>query len=299
MSDDHSSLTDAIDHEILMHRDAHFGGKFSLMIDYYQNEGKGAHPEFGVSRIEALQGIEEECGENLAELVLGDTEKTEVLRSREKYVMLRAVYEQKDTPPLAVAIADLILTEEEEPTQEIAALIALGQEAVPALISLLKNPDFYSPLFPGYGEAPALAARCLGLIGDERAILPLFDAMGEIDFFVEEALLQALVSMGEKGQRFLLNTVQKLPITADNERAAIALLGFPESEEIARVCLKMLEGNSLSYRSVFAAYLAMGCHALKNREEQKRFTLLSQKEGLPLDLKHEMDVIIQKWAQLL
>ncbi|MES2122812.1 MAG: hypothetical protein V4492_08575, partial [Chlamydiota bacterium] len=73
MSDDLShAMTDAVDHDILMHRDAHFGGSFALMLEYYQKEGKGAHPEFGTSRIEELMRLEDECGENLAELVLGD-----------------------------------------------------------------------------------------------------------------------------------------------------------------------------------------------------------------------------------
>ncbi|MES2122813.1 MAG: hypothetical protein V4492_08580, partial [Chlamydiota bacterium] len=221
--------------------------------------------------------------------------KRTVLCSRDKYLMLRAICEGSDDNPLAKAIAHLILAEEEEPTREIADLVALGAEAVPSLISLLKNPDFYSPLFPGYGEAPALAARCLGLIGDERAISPLFDAMGEIDFFIEEAVLQALVVIGDRAQTFLLNTIQRLPITADNERAAIALLGFPEEEELSQACLKMLKEPTLSYRSVFAAYLAMGCHSLTREEDRRHFIQLSQREGLPLDLKHEMDVIIQKW----
>ena len=296
MSDDLShAMTDAVDHEILMHRDAHFSGSFALMLAYYEKEGKGAHPECGISRIEELKRLEEEYGENLAELVLSDGEKHTVLCAKDKYLMLRAICEGSADNPLATAIAHLILAEEEDPSQEIAALVALGAEAVPSLISLLRNPDFYSPFFPGYGEAPALAARCLGLIGDERAISPLFDAMEEIDFFIEEAILQALVVIGDRAKRFLLNTLQTLPITADNERAAIALLGFPEEEELSQVCLNMLKEPTLSYRSAFAAYLAMGCQALAREEDRKQFIQLAQRDGLPLDLKHEMDVIIQKW----
>ena len=34
-------LTDELDHAILMHKDVHFGGNFSLMIEYYKEEGKG------------------------------------------------------------------------------------------------------------------------------------------------------------------------------------------------------------------------------------------------------------------
>ena len=57
---EHFPLVDALDHEILMHRDAHFGGLFSVMIDYYQTEGKGVQPQFSLQRIEKLQQLEKE-----------------------------------------------------------------------------------------------------------------------------------------------------------------------------------------------------------------------------------------------
>ena len=74
---------------------------------------------------------------------------------------------------------------------------------MPALIDLLRNEDFYDPLFPGYGEAPVLAAKCLGLIGDKRAIISLFEAIGEGDFFNEDIILDALHVIGNPARDFL------------------------------------------------------------------------------------------------
>ena len=59
------------------------------------------------------------------------------------------------------------------------------------------------------GKLPLLAARCLGLIRDERAIRPLFGALGREDFFMEEAIFDALALIGDKAKEFLLNALNK------------------------------------------------------------------------------------------
>ena len=51
-------------------------------------------------------------------------------------------------------VADLVLSEEEDPIQEIAAVVACGAKAVPSLIELLKSEDFYNPLSPATGKLP-------------------------------------------------------------------------------------------------------------------------------------------------
>ena len=51
----HIPLLDAIDLDILMHKDAHFGGNFDIMIDYYEKEGVGSMPDFETDRIIEIQ----------------------------------------------------------------------------------------------------------------------------------------------------------------------------------------------------------------------------------------------------
>ncbi|MBY0530307.1 MAG: hypothetical protein K2P51_09025 [Rhabdochlamydiaceae bacterium] len=290
-------LEDPVDFEIIKHRDAHFGGSFSIMRDYYEKEGKGIQPEFELFRIDALEKLEQESQQNLFES-LSEGEKEEVERAKQKYLSLRQIYENPQSAgTLVQAIADLILSEEDDPSQEIAAVVLFGEKAVGSLVSLIKNDDFYNPLFPGYGEAPALAARALGLIGDERAIIPLFHALGKQDFFTEEAILEALRVLGENAQEFLVNTLIRMPITKENEHAAIALAGFKEDVHIARACLHMLQQEQTLQKPTFAAYLVLCCPALKAPKEQEAFIALSQHPHLSRDLKYEMDIVISKWRK--
>ncbi|NDE82578.1 MAG: hypothetical protein EB051_03035, partial [Chlamydiia bacterium] len=63
-------VMDSQDHEILMHRDAHFSGNFSIMLAYYEEEAKGSYTDFEPKRIRALKEIEEKSQINLADELL-------------------------------------------------------------------------------------------------------------------------------------------------------------------------------------------------------------------------------------
>ena len=249
-------LTYAIDNAILMHRDAHFGGNFLFMIDYYRNEGRGISKEFDLTRIEEMAIIEKQRGMDLAPSTLSGAEAEKVGRTREVYKQLKALYElphQKSNIP--VLIADLILAEDQDVEAAMQAVVAEKGLIVPALIDLLRNEEFYDPLFPGYGLAPTLAAQCLGMIGDRRAIVSLFEMIGEADFFNEDVVLQALYSIGESAKAFLLKVLESRPINYDNERAAIALLSFKEDPEVTTACLNLLNDLDKKKHSVLATYL--------------------------------------------
>ena len=56
-------ILDELDTEILKHRDAHFGGNFQVMIDYYEQEGIGVVPDFDIDRIVELHELQEKLGE--------------------------------------------------------------------------------------------------------------------------------------------------------------------------------------------------------------------------------------------
>ena len=85
--------------------------------------------------------------------------------------------------PYARLIADLILSEEEEPTKEIEAVVAQGTSILPDLFIIIENEDFYDPLFPGYGYAPYLAIQCIGQIGDASGVIPLFQTLSRENYF--------------------------------------------------------------------------------------------------------------------
>ena len=276
---------DETDHEILMHKDVHFSGSFSLMLEYYQEESKGIQEEFSLEQIERLAEVDSTSSTPLSLLILSEEEQEEVLRAKNTYLSLQKLYDIAPSP--AQKLADLILSEDEEPTQEIEALCELGQTAINLLIPVIQSEDFYNPLFPGYGLAPAHASQCLGRLRAKEAIIPLFEALPKTEFFGEEAIVQSLFQIGEPAKAFLLSVVKKIPLTKENENAAIALLPFKEDPLVISTCLDLLEQPIVQQKSALFAYLLFVCDTLKDKNQIERLKNLSH---LPLapDLKEEL-----------
>lgn len=290
---EHFPLVDALDHEILMHRDAHFGGLFSVMIDYYQTEGKGVQPQFSLQRIEKLQQLEKELKQNLAATFLSADEIQKVADAREAYRQLRKIYEIASLKsPHPKLIADLILSEEQEATQEIAAIVAQGSSIVKLLIDLLKNEQFHDPLYPGYGVAPSLVVECLGQIGDKRAIICLFEAIGGDDFFADDAILKALKAIGSPAKEFLLRVVAGRPLNEDNEKAALALVAFKE-EEVAERALQLLREPDIWQDEALSTYLILSCEGLQKEISRADFALLAH--GADRIRKQDICSILNQW----
>lgn len=292
-------LADALDHEILMHRDAHFGGHFPTMLAYYQQEGKGIQPEFEIEKIEQLANLEAELKQNLATLFLVVPEIEKVAEAREAYRRLKSIYEVSNPKNrISQLIADLILTEDVEAEAEIQAIVHEKAKIVPALIDILRNEQFYDPLFPGYGLAPYLAVKCLELIGDKRAIISLFEALGQGDFFVDDQIIKALQVIGEPAKEFLLRVVAGHPINEDNERAAIALIQFKEDESVAMTCLRLLHDPTVQQDLCLSTYLVLACEGLRAFAKRQEFIRLSQDQHFPLQLREDMKGIIQAWQKI-
>lgn len=295
---EHFPIIDALDHEILMHRDAHFGGHFSIMLDYYKEEKKGVQPGLEISRIERLAALEDQLKQNLAALFLESFEMQKVADSREAYQTLRAIYELKNPKnPYPQLIADLILAEDEEAEAEIAAIVEHKDKIVPFLIDLLKNESFYDPLFPGYGQAPFLAAKTLGRIGDKRAILSLFQALGQGDFFEDDQIIMALKAIGKPAQEFLQHVIKGKPLNEDNEKAAIALIAFKDEDGVADFCFDLLKQPDILKDLCLPTYLVMTCEGLKDPVNRQAFNLMALNEKLPPALRTDMKAIIHSWDE--
>lgn len=288
-------LLDAIDMEILMHRDAHFGSNFAVMLDYYEKEGVGVMPDYELDRIISLMKSEEEEKCNLSELLLPGPAKEKIEECQEMYRRLRDVFEKENSDPISLRVAELILSEEEFPEEEINALKQTGEKALPALIDLLGSTTFYDPLSPGYGRAPLLAAMALEVMGNEKAIPPLFEAIGKADFFTDEALIAALISFGDKSKEFLIKRLKHRPFSRENDNAAMVLSAFPEDETVAHEALLLLEEAEGQKRPSLAAYLIFLCAALKNPEERERFSKLLEIKELGPELLFEIKSIVNIW----
>lgn len=291
---EHFQLADAVDAAILMHRDAHFGGSFPVMIDYYKQEGKGVSPEFALKRVERLAAIEQQTGQNLAATYLTGPDAEKVAQAKEAYKILRSLYESKSPGRIPLLIADLILTEEFEPENEIAAVVKEKGLAVQALVDLLRADNFYDPLFPGYGFAPSLAAQCLARIGDKRAIIALFEMIGGNDAFDEEIAIKGLALIGLPAKEFLLKVLQGRPINVDNERAAIALIAFKEDEVVAKAALAMTQDPIVRQDIPLMTYLILCCEGLTSKEDIAALKALAQDPKLPKMLRRDIDSVLQQ-----
>lgn len=291
---EHFPIADAVDHAILMHRDAHFGGLFGVMLDYYAKEGKGTQPDFTIEKIEKLEQLEKEMKQNLAGLFLSAAEAQKVADVRDIYKQLRALYAFKNSESvLPQLIADLVLSESEDAEEEIQAIVAQKGASVPFLIDLLRNEQFYDPLFPGYGQAPVLAARCLGRIGDKRAIISLFEAIGQSDFFSDDIILDALKQIGEPAKVFLMKVAAGKPYNEDNEKAAIALLAFKDDPEVAEHCLQLLKEDLVVKDPCLSTYLLLGCEGLATEDSRQAFKALLPR--LNATQKRDADIVIKSW----
>ncbi len=289
-------LMDALDIEILMHRDVHFGGLFSMMIDYYQNGGRGVQPEYELERILFLAETEKKFNQNLAPLLLTGVDAEKVANAKEAYKKLRDVFElSKTTIPYPKLIAELILAESADPVKEIEGIVAHQEKMIPYLIDLITNDDFKDPLFPGYGEAPKFAAKCLGRIAHAKGIIPLFEMIGHSNFEAEEQALQALKTIGEPAKEFLLKVVSSKPLNEDNERAALALIEFKEDEKVASRCFSLLKENLKNKFPCLISYLTLVCEGLKNQEEREAFASLMNDPSLPPLIRQDMKQIVTMW----
>ncbi|MGA8164554.1 MAG: hypothetical protein WB791_05945 [Waddliaceae bacterium] len=299
MNDDqgHFPLRSATDNAILMHRDIHFGGQFSIMLDYYQSNGKGICLDFGIEDIQRLAELEKKASQDLAPLLLTGPEAEKVAKAKDAYKKLRDLYEDSSlTNNYPLLIADLILSEEEEPESEIAAIVKKSGPIVPILMDLLRSTDFFDPLFPGYGTAPLLAAKCLGRIGDKRAIISLFETIGESDLHHDDIALKALQLIGAPAKDFLLRVVRTRPLNFDNERAAIALIAFKDESDVAAACLTLLIEEEVRAHSPLATYLALCCEGLKDPSQQAQFLSLLEDPNLPTALSQDVKTIAKIWT---
>lgn len=291
------ALTDEIDHQILMHRDAHFGGDFGVMLAYYsQEEHIGIHPDFDLERILYLSEIEKEMGQDLAPLFLAGAEAEAVGRARQSYANFKDIYdEENEQNPIPRLIANLILTEEEEPLGEIGAVVSQGTPIVSDLISILKADDFYDPLFPGYGYAPYLAVICLGKIGAPEALIPIFETFSKAIIFDEMVIVDALLELGEPAKEFLLKIMKSRPLTQDNLNAAFALIAFSEDPRVANACFEQLHDPLVQETPLLRTYLLSGCQALNTQVQRNAFIKMAEDPQLPAQLRSDMRLIIDEW----
>lgn len=286
-------LMDAVDNEIIMHRDVHFSKNFSIMLEYYLHDSVGVIEEFPIQRIRELKKIEDNLKQDIAETILSDDQIRRIEKAKSIYIQLKDVYEKTEKNSIAQKISDLILSEEPLPQKEMDALTT--KDALDPLLNLVDSLDFYDPLFPGYGRVPEFAAQILAKIQNPRALPHLFYAIEHADFSTEVAFIQAIVSFKEKALEFLFPKIEKKPFTSENKLAVHILTNFPPHPQIAQKTLSLLQREDIYEQTDLAAYLVLACEGLCDEVSRKRFSAL--KTVLPKDspLQGDLSLIESSW----
>jgi len=289
-------LTDELDHLILQHREAHFGGDFKVMVDFYEKESFGIHPEFEIERIEYLQKVEKELGQDLAKTLLSDLEKDQVTRSLEAYAHLKEVYQEGNKSTLAERLlSDLFLIEDGEGKEEIAHVLEQKEKMVGGLIRMIDSAQAFDPLFPGYGYAPYFAIICLGKMGDPKAIKPLFSLLEKEFVFDEYVVTEALHQIGESAKQFLLDMTQTRPVTKENADAAFALCAFEAESAICKNAFEQLKSEEAQTHPLFVAYLLCNLDNAEAAPLKEEVLAWANDSETPKKLQKEVLEITSKW----
>ena len=275
------------DRDILMHRDTHFGGNFPMMLEHYEDEGMAAVLDVENSRIAFLMDLEKKLNCNLAPFLLQGPDAEKVAQSKKLYTALQA-QSSNHKMPLIQAIANLIL-DEELPEKKAKNASKVGAKLVPYLIQLIQTPLFFEPLAPGYGLAPIAAILTLGHLHAKEAIKPLFELIGDEQFEIESAALQALSLIGKEAHNFCISQLKERPITKNNERAAILASSLGSDPELAVTLLEQLEDPQIQKNERLATYLVLACSDLP-KSLYSRFSEIGKK--MPDAVREEMDQII-------
>jgi hypothetical protein len=287
---DNIPFLNTVDLEILKHKDSHFGGSFKVMLDYYRSDGVGVQEDFDIERIQDLADFDKDG--HLSAEILPDHAKNEVFFSKELYKKLKSCYDKEE--PFVRKLADLILTESWDPSEEIEALAECKQAAIKPLIEIVSQDHFYNPLNPGYGRAPINAALTLKKIGNTDAIAHLYNALGK-SFSTDEILINTLISFGERAEDFLRARLEGSPYTKDNYLAAMVLSSFPTSEQTAKLALDLLSKKQTHAHSSYVSYLICICEGLKTSSDREMFIQLSKNEDLSKNIASEMALVISFW----
>lgn len=282
-------LLEEEDRDILMHRDAHFGKSFEMMLEHYEDEGPGSVLDIDPQRISTLMHLEESLGQNLAPYLLQGADAEKVAQSIRLYNALREQIENKDKFPLVAAIAELILSEEEP---EIAAQKAAlhGPQLIPYLIQLIGCGVLYDPLFPGYGLSPAIACLTLGKLKAKEAIKLLFGIIGTENFDTESAAVQGLCLIGAPARAFCLAQLASRPITKNNERAAIVASSLECDDELLDALITQLEDPDVQKIEGLATYLVLACARVPEHFRARFKNLLPL---MPEAVRYEMTTILK------
>ncbi len=289
------NLTNESHHMILMLRDAHFRGHFDLMLQSFYNENFiGNNLNIDISEIEYLEKIEKKIQQNLAPLILSANEAERIYKSRLMYENLKKVYflKNKNNNEKSKILADLLLIEFFPFDKEVNAVIQLKDDIIPDLLNIINNPNFYDPVFPGFGEIPKIAIECLSKINNPKVIPHIFSLLGK-ENLSDDDLSFFLSQFNENAKKFFFKILISLPITKDHSIAAFCLTRFNDLETI-KFCEELLYIPEYHKDPLLLYYLI---NIVIQNPNSNLIQYIQEKiyKKLPKNLQKEIDLIVRDW----
>ena len=238
--EDFFEILDEESQKILMHRDVHFGGSFSIMLEYYEREeAPGIQEDIFIEGIQELDSLERKMKKNIAPYILKGIEAERVAFFRAQYRKFQELYSMAPKNSTESLIASLFLSdgEWEEVLEQVDSSLPQKENL---LIEILMNDEFQESLSPSFGTAPQAIVRLLGERKSEKAIPYLFSTIGCGHFDLEEEVICSLQKIGNPAKEFCLKKARSSS-EKECERALIALQVFHPDESVRQCALELLE----------------------------------------------------------
>lgn len=126
-------------------------------------------------------------------------------------------------------------------------IVELGEEAVPRLVEIIEDRDYWDENAPGDGWAPIHAARILADLGDPRSIEPMYAALEEADpdAILDTELTRALANFGSKAVEPGLERLQSSGESFRDDLACVFARLDDDREVVFQVLIKNLVDNPL------------------------------------------------------
>lgn len=293
-------VIDEEDRDILLQREAHFGGSFVAMEEYYQNpERIGVVEALSPNRIAFLADVERRLGQNIAPKILSGRDAEHIARAKKTYDMIAELSHNdvQNEMPSSLKLFLRLINDEGELNSDEFALSDMEKNALlrdpKPLLQLASSDEFRDPLFPGFGKAPLRALQALAKSCVQEALPLFFRLLATAQEEEEEELLGLIPQFGEAGFEYARRTFLQRPVTPFHEKLILLLVKFmPTHEnEMKMLLLQELESQELySFPSVLQ-WVIVGLSDLD--EGSKHFAkerLLTAK--LPLQLQRLMEEVL-------
>jgi hypothetical protein len=288
-------IVDEEDREILLQRDAHFGGSFIAMQEHYEKfSGQDMPGYYGVletislSRILFLADVERRLGKNLAPKILSGSDAEHVALARTAYERIAQLSNEPFSIPLQLfldctnSFGERSLTQEEKDTL---------RRNPKLLLELAAADQFRDSLFPGFGYAPLRALKWLVEAHVEEALPLCFNLLAVAQEEEEEELFSLIPKFGGEAFEYARRTFLSRPVTPFHEKLMLVLLHFSAiyEKEVKALLIQQVATSDIYHYPTILRWIVVGIGDL---DQETRKT--AKEKLLAHPLPHEIEQLVHE-----